>query len=60
MKLLTVIDEYTRECLGILLERRIGSDEVLQCLTELFVAHGVPQYIRSDNGSEFTVRAVRQ
>jgi putative transposase len=60
IKILTVIDEYSRECLAIVVERRLQSDDVLSCLTELFVKHGPPEYIRSDNGSEFTARAVRQ
>jgi putative transposase len=58
--MLTVIDEYSRECLAIVVERRIKSDDVLFCLTELFLKHGAPDYIRSDNGSEFTAQAVRQ
>jgi len=60
MKILTVLDEYTRECLAIVVARRFGSDDVLECLTQLFVTRGVPEYIRSDNGPEFTARAVRQ
>jgi transposase InsO family protein len=58
--MLTVIDEYSRECLAIVVERRIQSDDVLFCLTELFLKHGAPDYIRSDNGPEFTAQAVRQ
>jgi transposase InsO family protein len=57
--LLTVIDEYSRECLAIVVERRLRADDVLECLAGLFVRHGVPEYIRSDNGSEFTAKAVR-
>jgi transposase InsO family protein len=53
--MLTVIDEYSRECLAIVVERRLQSDDVLSCITELFVKH-----IRSDNGSEFSARVVRQ
>ena len=60
IKLLTVIDEYSRECLAIVVERRITSDDVLFCLSELFLKHGAPDYIRSDNGPEFTAQAVRQ
>jgi transposase InsO family protein len=60
IKILTVIDEHSRECLAIVLERRLQSDDVLSCLTELFVKHGPPEHIRSDNGSEFTARVVRQ
>jgi transposase InsO family protein len=59
IKLLTIVDEYTRECLAIDVERRLRSDDVLYCLAELFVHRGVPQHIRSDNGPEFAAKAVR-
>jgi putative transposase len=59
LRLLTVIDEYTRECLTILVARRLGSGDVLEVLGELFLKRGTPDYIRSDNGPEFTARAVR-
>ena len=42
------------------MERRLRSDDVLHCLTDLFVAHGIPEHIRSDNGPEFTAKAVRR
>ena len=57
---MTVIDEYTRECLAILVERRVRSDDLLDCLTGLFVEHGPPEHIRSDNGAEFTAKVVRK
>ena len=57
--MLTVIDEYTRECLAIEVDRHIRSGDVLQVLTNLFTRYGPPDYIRSDNGSEFTAQAVR-
>ena len=60
MKMLTVIDEYSRECLAIVTERNLKSDDVLDCLTEMFIRHGAPEYIRSDNGSEFTSKVVRR
>ena len=59
-RMLCVIDEFTRRCLAIVVARRLRSDDVLQCLTDLFVAHGPPQHIRSDNGPEFAAKAVRQ
>ena len=59
VRMLTVIDEYTRECLVIRTARRIRSDDVIHTLTELFVLNGVPEHIRSDNGPEFTARVVR-
>jgi len=58
-RMLTVIDEYTRECLAIQVDRRLRSDDVLHCLAELFTDRGPPDHIRSDNGSEFTATAVR-
>ena len=59
LKILTIIDEHTRRCLALVVDRRMGSDDVLHCLTDLFVNHGAPEYIRSDNGPEFTAEAVR-
>jgi putative transposase len=59
-RLLTIIDEYTRECLAIEVARRLDADAVLHLLTELFVSRRPPDYIRSDNGPEFTATAVRE
>ena len=59
LKLLTVIDEYTRECLAIVVARRLRADDVVQTLAELFVRHEPPAHIRSDNGPEFCAHAVR-
>lgn len=58
-RMLTVIDEFTRECLAIFVDRKLRSDDVLACLTDLFTYHGPPDHIRSDNGPEFTAQAVR-
>jgi transposase InsO family protein len=58
-RMLTVIDEFTRECLAIDVARRLTSDDVLERLSDLFVRRGVPGHIRSDNGPEFTAEAVR-
>ncbi len=58
--MLTIIDEYTRECLAIDVARRLKSEDVLERLSDLFVRRAVPEHIRSDNGPEFTARAVRQ
>ena len=54
-----MIDEFTRECLAIVVARSLKSDDVLQALADLFVERGPPNHIRSDNGSEFTAIAVR-
>ena len=51
--------EFTRRCLAIVVARRLRSDDVLQCLSDLFVAHGPPEHIRSDNGPEFIAINVR-
>jgi transposase InsO family protein len=59
IRLLTMVDEYARECLAIDVERRLRSDDVLYRLEQLFVEKGLPDHIRSDNGPEFTVRSVR-
>jgi putative transposase len=59
IKILTVIDEFSRECLAIFADRHIRADDVLYCLADLFIEHGVPEHIRSDNGPEFTAKAVR-
>ena len=59
VRMLVIIDEYTRECLAIDVARRLRSDDVLERLTDLFIRRGVPDCIRSDNGSEFTAHAVR-
>ena len=59
LRLLCIVDEYTRECLAIVVARRLRADDILACLTPLFVERGPPAYLRSDNGPEFTASAVR-
>ena len=59
IRMLTLIDEHTRECLAIDVARKLNSESVLERLSDLFVRRGVPRYIRSDNGPEFTAIAVR-
>ncbi|NJM36202.1 MAG: transposase family protein [Rhodomicrobium sp.] len=56
-RMLTVIDEFTRRCLAIVVARKLNWDDVLHCLTDLFAIHGPPEHIRSDNGGEFTAKA---
>ena len=60
LKMLTIVDEYTRECLAIHVERRMRSIDVLQVLADLFLERGAPMYIRSDNGPEFAAILIRQ
>ena len=57
--MLTVIDEFTRECLAIHVRRKLNSQDVLHVLAKLFLRHGPPEHIRSDNGPEFVAKAVR-
>jgi transposase InsO family protein len=57
--MLTILDEYSRECLPIDVGRRLTHDAVLHRLTDLFFRRGIPEHIRSDNGAEFTAKAVR-
>ncbi len=59
VRILSIIDEYTRECLHITTARRLSSRDVLNALFDLFIRRGVPGYIRSDNGPEFAAKAVR-
>jgi len=59
LRMLVIVDEYTRECLAIDVGRRMTSEDVLERLAFLFVTRGVPEHIRSDNGAEFTCQAVR-
>ena len=60
LRMLAVVDEFTRECLAIEVARKLSSEDVLERLTELFVMRGIPDHIRSDNGSEFTAKRVRE
>ena len=60
VRLLTVIDEYTRECLAIRTGRHIKSNDVIETLAGLMARRGVPAHIRSDNGPEFTAKAIRK
>jgi len=60
IRMLTVIDEYTRKCLAIRAGFSLKSEDVLDVLSTLFITEGIPEYIRSDNGSEFTSKATRE
>ena len=60
VRLLNIIDEYTRECLSIRVDRHITSEDVFEELSNLFITRGIPQHIRSDNGSEFTAKELRR
>lgn len=60
LRILVIMDEYTRECLSIYTARRVRHQDVLDQLYELFLRRGTPEYIRSDNAPEFTAKAVRE
>jgi len=59
IRMLTLMDEFTRECLAIKVDRSLKSHHVIDQLADLFVARGTPDYLRSDNGSEFTADNIR-
>ena len=60
VRLMTLIDEFTRECLAIRVARRINGMGVIEAMADAMIVHGVPEHIRSDNGPEMTVKIVRQ
>jgi transposase InsO family protein len=60
LKWLSIIDEHTRECLALKVDRSITSEDVIDTLAELFAMRGVPKCIRSDNGPEFIARRVQR
>lgn len=59
IRMLTMIDEYSRKCLKIKVGYNLKSDDVLEALADLFLTEGIPEYIRSDNGSEFVAKSVQ-
>ena len=58
-RMLNIIDEFTRECLAIRINRKLNSTDVIDVLTDLFILRGVPDHVRSDNGPEFIAKAVQ-
>jgi transposase InsO family protein len=58
-RMLNVIDEFSRECLAIRINRKLKSTDVIDVLADLFTLRGVPGYVRSDNGAEFIATAVQ-
>jgi putative transposase len=60
LKVMPVVDEYTRECLSLEGERSIKALEVIDTLRRLFIERGEPDYIRSDNGPEFIAEALKK
>ena len=59
-RMLNIIDEFTRECLAIRIDRKLNSTDVIDVLSDLFILRGVPGHVRSDNGPEFIAKAVRE
>lgn len=59
LRLLTLIDEYSRECLAIRVGRRLNSLHVIETLGEAMIEHGTPEHVRSDNGAEMRAERVR-
>ncbi|MBU7587611.1 MAG: IS3 family transposase [Sphingopyxis terrae] len=59
-RMLNIIDEHSRECLAMVPLRRFRSNDVIDVLADLFIEHGPPEHIRSDNGPEFVAHAVRE
>ena len=60
LRMLTLIDEYTRECLAIRVARRLSSYEVIEALADVMLWRGIPEHIRSDNGPEFVAKELRK
>ena len=60
LKMMPIVDEYSRECLSIQVERAISAKEVVKTLATLFAHRGEPAFIRSDNGPEFVAKAVKR
>ena len=60
LRLLTLLDEYRRECLAIRVERRMGSLEVIETLSDVMLWRGIPEHLRSDNGPEVCAQALRE
>ena len=59
LKMLTMLDEYTRQCLAIRVERQIRSEQVLATLWQAMTTYGIPEHIRSDNGTEFIAQKIQ-
>ncbi len=60
LKMLTMLDEYTRQCLAIRVERQIRSGQVLVTLWQAMMQYGIPEHIRSDNGTEFIAGKIQR
>ncbi|MBL7405782.1 transposase family protein, partial [Escherichia coli] len=59
IRMLNVVDEFTRECLAIRVARKLKGADVIDVLSDLFILRGVPEHVRSDNGPEFIAKSVQ-
>ena len=57
--MLNVVEELSRECLAIRINRTLKSSDVIDLLSDLFILRGVPEHVRSDNGREFVAKAAQ-
>lgn len=60
LRIVVVIDEYTRECLALRVARRLGSLQVIDTLADVMLVRGLPEHMRSDNGPEFIAQELRK
>jgi len=60
LRVLTLIDEYSRKCLAIRVARRLNSYDLIETLADVMLVHGIPEHIRSDNGPEFVAKQLRK
>ncbi len=60
IKILNIIDEHTKECLASFVARRIRSGDIILILADIFIEHGIPEHIRSDNGPEFIAKKLKK
>ena len=60
LRILVLLDEYTRECLALRVARRLGSLQVIETLADVMLVRGIPEHIRSDNGPEFIAEELRK
>ena len=58
--ILNIIDEFTRECLAVRIDRKLNSSDVIDVLSDLCILRGVPGHVRSENGPEFIAKAMRE
>jgi putative transposase len=60
LRILSLLDEYTRECLALRVARRLNSRDVIETLSDVMLWRGIPEHLRSDNGPEFVAQQLRE